>query len=85
MLLAPICATQVLAKAHESRDRLMEGMRGGSYLEVQLRVPYSFPLEEEGAGGEKTASMTHPQLLSETHTSTLCLSVSLSASFWLPV
>lgn len=42
----------------------MTGVTGPrSYLEVQLRVPYSFPLEEEGAGGEKKASMTSPRPL----------------------
>lgn len=64
MLFAPLCVTQVLTEAQESRDRLMTGVTGPrSYLEVQLRVPYSFPLEEEGAGGEKKASMTSPRPL----------------------
>lgn len=61
MLLAPLCVTQVLAEAQESRGRLMTGWGPRSYLEVQLRVPYSFPLEEEGAGGEKKASMITPR------------------------
>lgn len=33
-----------------------------SYLEIQLRVSYSFPLERVGAGGEKRTSITMPRL-----------------------
>lgn len=42
----------------KQRQAYDSGWRLRSYLKVQLRVPYSLPLEEEGAGGEKTASMT---------------------------
>lgn len=55
------------ANPGESTRKQKQADGGGwgprSYLKVQLRVPYSFPLEEEGAGGEKKASLTSPRPL----------------------
>lgn len=62
-------------KQRQADDR---GRGPRSYLEVQLRVPYSFPLEEEGAGGEKKASMTTPRPLLNFRPLYLNLSVDVS-------
>lgn len=60
MRLAPLCVTQVLAEAQESRQADDRGWGPRSYLKVQLRVPYSFPLEEEGGRGREESINNKP-------------------------
>lgn len=63
MLSDPLCVTQVPGRSTRKQRQADRAWGPRSYLKVQLRVPYSFPLEGVGAGGEKKASMTTPQPL----------------------
>ena len=72
MLLAPLCVTQSLGRSRR-KQRQADGRNTGneSYLKVQLRVPYSLPLEEDG-GGEGKKNNINDRLtdVAATHTHT---------------
>lgn len=80
MLFAPLCVTQVLAEAQESRDRLMTG---GDRSEILPRSPAQstvlFSSGRGGGRGREESINDQPSTITELKTSISDVSVDLSA------